>query len=371
MGDQHGTPHFTPGLELAEDFFREAVAPIIASEHPGLEYTAALIGCGSEVLGLDDEMSTDHHWGPRVMLFLRPADLDRSGRDIGALLSDRLPRSFRDYPTSFAEPDPGDHGVQRLAPTTTGPVHHRVEMFTIAGFFQSYLGIGIDEELRPEDWLTLPQQKLRSICAGRVFRDDLDLDAVRARLAWYPHDVWLYMLASGWARIGQEEHLMGRAGSVGDDIGSAVIAGRLVRDVMRLTFMMERRYPPYAKWLGAAFAELDSAPALRPALTETLRATSWQARESGLCAAYRVIADMHNRLALTETLPVEPSPFWGRPFRVIHAGLFEEALKAAIDDPGVRAIAARGCIGGIDLLTDNTYLLEDQTRRAALRELYR
>lgn len=27
----------------------------------GLEYTTALIGQGSEVLGFDDEMSSDHH----------------------------------------------------------------------------------------------------------------------------------------------------------------------------------------------------------------------------------------------------------------------------------------------------------------------
>jgi hypothetical protein len=34
-----------------------------------------------------------------------------------------------------------------------------------------------------------------------------------------------------WNRIGQEEHLMGRADR-GDEIGSAIIAARLVRDLM-------------------------------------------------------------------------------------------------------------------------------------------
>jgi hypothetical protein len=74
---------------------------------------------------------------------------------------------------------------------------------------------------------------------------------MRERLAYYPRDVWLYLLAAGWARIGQEEHLMGRAGTVGDEVGSALIGARLVRDIMRLAFIMERTYAPCAKWFAA------------------------------------------------------------------------------------------------------------------------
>ena len=48
-----------------------------------------------------------------------------------------------------------------------------------------------------------------------------------AKFAYYPHDVWLYLMAAGWSRIGQEERLMGRAGLVGDELRSAVIGARL------------------------------------------------------------------------------------------------------------------------------------------------
>ena len=37
-----------------------------------------------------------------------------------------------------------------------------------------------------------------------------------------------------------------------------MVAARLVRDLMRLSFLLERRYAPYSKWLGSAFAKLDS-----------------------------------------------------------------------------------------------------------------
>ena len=107
---------------------------------------------------------------------------------------------------------------------------------------------------------------------------------MRERLAFYPRDVWLYLLAAGWARIGQEEHLMGRAGSVGDEVGAALIAARLVRDVMRLGFLMERQYPPYPKWFGTAFRRLACAERLLPALERTLQATTWQdTRDRGSC----------------------------------------------------------------------------------------
>ena len=220
--ERNNKPVFIPGLELARGFYQEAVAPILERHAPDVEYSAALIGPGSEVLGFDDSMSADHHWGPRVMIFLRRAVLKARGQEIRDLLGKNLPHTFRGYSTNWTEPDPNDKGVQRLGNVAEGLVNHRIEMFTINGFFEQYMGLDVDKPLRAMDWLTLPWQKLRSISAGQVFRDDLDLARIRDRLGWYPHDVWLYVLASCWSRIGEEEHLMGRAGLVGDEMGSSI-----------------------------------------------------------------------------------------------------------------------------------------------------
>ena len=362
--------HFLSGLQLGEAFYHEAVRPLLDAHFPGLAHAAALIGSGSEILGFDDAMSADHHFGPRVMLFLRADDHVRLARPIWQMMAAALPYTFYGYPTNFSAPDPEDNGVQLLEAVTSGPVNHRVEVHTVAGFVADYLALELTLPLTPADWLTLPRQRLRAFTAGAVYHDEVGLGEVRAGLTWYPRDIWLYLLASGWARIGQEEHLMGRAGLVGDEIGAALIGARLVRDVMRLCFLMERTYAPYAKWFGTAFARLSCAPAYLPALEAALHARSWSDREHHLATAYEGLAKQHNRLGLTAPLPEQTRMFFGRPFRVMALHGFADALLGAITDPAVCAIAQHPLIGNIDLLSDNTDLLENTLWRARLRHLY-
>lgn len=363
-------PGSISGLQLSERFYREAVRPLVEQYDPRLAHAAALLGNGSEVLGYDDAMSTDHHWGPRVMLFVQPDDYKRAALELPPLLAERLPRSFGGFPTNFSPPDPLDHGVQLLQEAAAGPVNHRVEVFTPAQFIRQQLNYDLKQPLEPIDWLTFPEQRLLSITAGAVFYDDIGLEPVRSLFAYYPRDVWRYLLAATWARIGQEEHLMGRAGYAGDELGSALIAARLVRDVMRLCFLMERTYAPYAKWFGTAFRRLRCGPELYPVLQQVLAADVWQAREEHLCAAYRYAARLHNALGLTEPLPQEARQFFGRPFRVIALHGFAEALCAQIQEPQMAALAQSRLIGSVDLFSDNVDLVESTELRPTLRTLY-
>ena len=291
------------------------------------------------------------------MLFLSAADRAQWADAIDAALRQELPYAFLGYSTNFSPPDPADNGVQRLQPIEQGPVNHRVTLHTAADFVAEILGFDLTRPLEPADWLTFPTQKLRTLTAGAVYHDGAGLEAVRSRFAFYPHDVWLYLLAAGWARIGQEEHLMGRAGSVGDDVGAALIAARLVRDVMRLCFLMERQYAPYPKWFGTAFSRLACAEELLPHLRRTLHAHSWQEAEAGLVPAYEALARLHNSLGLTPPLPETVRSFWGGPSRLWRCTALpmrccpKSATRLCSASP-------RPPIGGIDLISDNTDLLE-------------
>jgi hypothetical protein len=361
---------FRPGLELCQRWYEEAVRPVLAAHFPGLPYAAARIGAGSEVLGFDTAMSMDHDWGPHLQLFLRDADAPLMPA-VGEALVRELPPSFAGFPVRLSEPgqQQDEHDAAGRPPD---PRHDAVWLTTCRAFCWAHLRYDSDAPLSAADWLTIPAQRLLEASAGAVYHDDAgELTALRARLAYYPHDVWLYLLAAGWARIGQEEHLMPRAGSVGDELGSALIGSRLVRDVMGLCFLMERRYAPYPKWFGSAFRRLACAAELSPLLWEAQRAGTWQEREAALAGAYAVLARMHNALGLTAPLPEAVSPFHDRPFQVIHGERFAEALRAQIASDEVRQIAARSAIGGIDQWSDNTDLRAHIALRPALLALYR
>lgn len=361
-------PDFIPGLVLCGHYYREAVRPILDAGFPGLRHSAALLGPGSEVLGFDTEMSTDHDWGPRLLLFLEEEDHARLQAPLREALSHRLPRLFRGYPTGTL---PNDDGTRRFDAAADGPIHHAVQIVTLSGFLQSTLHYDRNATPGALDWLTFTQQELRTMTAGAVYHDEVGLQAVRDRFAWYPHDIWLYLLASVWTRIGQEEHLTGRAGFVGDELGASLIASRLIRDLMRLCFLLEREYAPYPKWFGTAFGRLACAAAIAPLLNRVQRAATWQEREEPLVAAYEKVAALQNARGLTGPLPEQAGTFHNRPFRVIHLGSgFAGALTAQIRDPEVRKIADSRLIGSIEQFSDSTDLLCAHDRRQALRGLY-
>jgi len=330
---------FIPGLDLAGAFFAEVVRPLLDEAYPRLSYAAALLGAGSEVLGYDTARSTDHDWGPRLQLFLAAGDAGRPAAEITAMLARRLPPAFRGYPTAFPvtrEPD----GVGR----------HRVEVTGLDEWLAGRLGFDPRPPITVTDWLATPTQRLAEVTGGRVFHDGPgDLGAVRARLSWYPDDVWRYVLACQWQRVSQEEAFPGRCAEAGDELGSAVVTARLARDLMRLCLLMRRRYPPYSKWLGTAFARLPEAAALAPLLTAAVTATGWPDRQRH--RACETAAARHNELGLTPPLDTRTRGFYDRPYQVIEAGRFTEALRRSITDTEVRDLPVTGAV---DQFIDNT-----------------
>ncbi|MEN3611828.1 DUF4037 domain-containing protein [Plantactinospora sp. ZYX-F-223] len=341
---------FVPGLRLCRLFYTEAVRPLLAEAYPGLRHAAARLGPGSEVLGFDTERSVDHDWGPRLTLFLSPDDLARYGERIPTLLSERLPKQVGGWPTHFVPAA----GRAQVPAATDGPVAHLVQVTELGAWCDAQLGFDPRLGVRAFDWLATPAQLLAEVTGGAVFHDDLgELTALRERLRWYPEDVWRYLLACQWARIGQEEPFVGRAAEAGSEAGSRVLAARLARDVMRLCLLLARRYPPYGKWLGSAFAALPETSAVAAALDEALTGDA-VARQAALCTAYEAAGAWQNRLGLAE--PVDPTRrrFHDRPYPVIGADRFAAALLARITDPEIAGLPP---IGGIDQYVDSTPVL--------------
>jgi Domain of unknown function (DUF4037) len=361
-------PKFIPGLELCGLFYKSEVKPILNKEFPDLRYSAALIGWGSEVLGFDTALSRDHHWGPRVLIFLSVKDYSTFKDKISRVLSNNLSHEFLGYSTNYSTPEP--NGVRHPIKITRGPVNHMINIFTVNSFFEARLGFDPSKKIEVVDWLTFPQQRLLELVSGAVFHDGLgELRQTRRKLKFFPRDVWLYLLAAQWKRISQEEAFVGRAGDIGDELGSQVVAARMVREIMKLTFLMEKQYAPYSKWLGAAFTRLKTGAKLTPILQRVLLAKTWKERERNLAQAYSIVAKKHNALKITKPLPTNVTKYFDRPYLVIHGDTFARSIKKAIKDPKVRKIKTD--VGSIDQFTDSTDLIQDLSLGRQLGIVYR
>lgn len=358
---------FIKGLDLCESFYFDIVKPLLDKNYPNLKYSAGLLGYGSDVLGYDDAVSTDHMWGPRLYLFLEKDSLDRDRESLTELFSDKFPYEYKGYPTHYTKPDPNDNGVRRLERIDAGRVDPLMFYHTVEGYFKEYLGADIYAEPSEIDWLTFSEHRLLAITSGSVFRDDLGLESVRSRFEYYPGDVRLFMAASLWSMIGEEEAFVGRCGDIGDERGSRLIAARIVQRIMRLAFLTERKYAPYPKWFGSAFTELPIAGKLAPMLDEVLRAAGWKAREDALFKAYELLIERFGDFGVTLPEEAKPGSYFGRKYRVIHADVIAAGFAGSIKSPSLKKLPLAG---SVSQFTDVNALSDDPLIRERLKRFY-
>ncbi|MGH3703713.1 MAG: DUF4037 domain-containing protein [Agromyces sp.] len=338
------------GIDISRAFFTELVGPVLESLLPEGSFAAGRLGAGSDVLGLDDETSRDHDWGLRLSVFV--AAEDQVAPTVHAL-DDELPAMFRGLPIRFAFT--GESGAR-----------HHVDVLTVSRFVSATIGFDPSTHPPTSDWLSVTGQAALEVTAGPVFFDGSgELSRARDALSWYPDDVWRYVVACDWARLAQEMPFMGRAADVGDEIGSRLISARLAQIVMHLTFLLERRWPPYSKWFGTLWSTLPGADDLRPALKAMLTGADHASRENGAAAALEVLLSRQKRLGLSDA-PLATVPFWDRPY--LHpAPEIAEQLMAGISDQEVRSLPLG--LGSIEQRTDNVDLLvRPQLRRRFVRE---
>jgi hypothetical protein len=337
---------FVPGTTLNEGFYRDVIEPGLRS----IPHSAALLGWGSDVLGYDDARSTDHGWGPRLKVFVAAEDVAGAIERVEAV----IPEEYAGWRVRF-----GWEGM---------PDRHFVEVSVLSDWVVAQLGVDALSPLATVDWLLMPQQQVIGVVSGAVYADPRgELARLRTALMWYPDQVWRWLLACQWTKISQEEAFVGRSAEAGDELGSAVLAGRLVRELMRLAFLQQRRYAPYSKWLGTAFSRLAGAPELAPVLRTALGAPAYREREEALVTAYEHLGRAQNALALHEPVDATARDYHTRPFRVLHADRFADALVATVDDPVLSALPQ---VGSVDQWVDSSDVLSEPEHASELRSFY-
>ena len=372
------------GVVLAREFHADVVGPLLSRAMPGLGYAAGRLGSGSDVLGLDDEMSRDHDWGCRLTLLVDEDASDQVPR-ISRMLEEELPERFGEFPVRFPV-------------TWDSAVSHRVEVATVADCAASRLGVDPTRGLSVLDWLSVTGQSVLEVTAGPVFTDRTrTLASVRSALTWYPPDVERYVLAAGWGRLCQLLPMVGRSAARGDELGSRLLSAQLAGDVAWLAFALSRRWAPYAKWRGTAFRSLPVAGRLAPLLDAAVAgggadggsggsggggagwrdrgdgagsgdgAGGWRDREGALAAACEVLLDIQRDRGLPAPAAAV-IPFFSRPYCAVD-GAVAEGLLAGITDPDVARLPAM--VGCIEQWVDSVEVLSSPGRRAALQAAYR
>ncbi|HZX04506.1 DUF4037 domain-containing protein [Kribbella sp.] len=336
---------FVTAQELSAGFYTEVVGPAVGST----SHAAGLLGWGSDVLGYDTTRSMDHDWGPRLVVLVDQTEVEPVLKRIEAA----LPDEYRGFPVRFG--------------SSVHAVEHRVTVASLSDWLRGHLGFDASQGISVEDWLVTPQQQFLGVVKGQVYADDGRLAPVRAAVAWYPDEVWRWLMACQWARIAQEEPFVQRTHEVGDELGSQVVAARLARDVMRLALLQSRQYAPYTKWLGTAFARLKHPDGLDTALAEAVAAGNFADRERALVTAYELVGGRHNALGITAELDPVPRPFFDRPAQVLDAGRFAEACHATVADPQLKRV---GPIGAIDQFVDSTDVLSNPSAYRRLRGVF-
>jgi hypothetical protein len=136
---------------------------------------------------------------------------------------------------------------------------------------------------------------------------------------------------------------------------------------MRLALLIDRRYAPYQKWLGTAFARGRHVDDLPRRLASVVAARDVTARESALAGAYTCLAQRHNDAGITEGLDPAIRSYHTRPAQVLMAERFAGACLATVTDPLLRDLPL---IGAVDQAVDSVDLLSTPQLWRRLAALY-
>lgn len=359
-------PDFQKGKDLCRDFYREAVKPILEQYFPKIPYSAGLLGYGSDVLGYDDMVSTDHMWGPRLYLFFREEDLVYR-QHIWDALCENLPERFHGWLVNFSEPDSQDNGVRHPEPSQNGRVCPLIWLETLRGFLKSYLGDGEPEKWDCVDWLLCSEHRLLATSAGELYQDKLEMQSLLDCLHFYPPTVQRYLMASCWAAVAEEQAFLRRCGDRGDEIGSRLVCGRMSERLMRICFLCCGRYAPYSKWFGTAFAELPIDPEIGRSIQAALAANTLDERETAMVQAQLLTAALQDQTGMAPPQNLQPVSYFGRNIRVIYADRMANALKDSLRGTELEGVPL---IGSMSQTANLLPLYENTAMRQKIRSLY-
>ncbi len=231
------------GLETAKQYYEIYGRQMIRGQFPErADQTAAgLVGYGSECLGFDDEISTDHDYGPSFCIWLPRELYQQCGKEMQAAY-DALPKEFMGCSARVEE----------------GQGKGRVGVLCLEDFYLEILGTDRVPETEAE-WFSLSEAALSTATNGAVFEDPCG-KFTRIReglLSYYPQEVWLKKLAESLARAAQAgQYNYARAMKRGERIAAEIALTEFVKETMQIVYLLNKKYAPFYKWMHRGMKEL-------------------------------------------------------------------------------------------------------------------
>ncbi|MBO0992025.1 DUF4037 domain-containing protein [Bacillus sp. SD088] len=341
---------FIQGRTLSSQFYREIIQPLLVN----IPHDAVLVGEGSDVLGFDQPISTDHDWGPRVTIFVSKNNEIHSIRN--RILAN-LPEKFLGYSTSIDEDT------------------SNIQVITAKEWLQNNLGIKDIHALSYDDWLSFPQQHLLQFVGGISFADSLgDYKKAKQILSWYPDDVWRWAMASQWYLIWASERLIQRTLEAKDYLGSQLIVQKVVRYIIEMWFLQNKQYKPYDKWLGSAFGKIAGSDFFREKSWEIFSTNDKNKQIELLQQMLVRLGENHNRLRLSKVInPTIVSYEVGinnavRHYKTFNSSAYKDACTESIEDPTLQKLIFVGTVDQMTNVSDAMINFSDWTK--ILREGY-
>ncbi len=220
------------GLSLCEAYFKEneqGLIDIVGDDYQHI--SVGLCGQGSECFGFDDDLSTDHDFGPGFCIFLNDEYYDKYGEALSSYY-DSLTKEF--------------NGVTRV---TSQFGEGRVGVIRTEDFYYSSLGVDVGP-LTLFQWYGLSEDRLAMVTNGRIFHEgDDEFMQMRRALSFFPEDVFLKKLSSRFAAMSQSgQYNYARCLKRGDDVSAYFALSVFMQNAISAIYLLRGKYMPFYKW---------------------------------------------------------------------------------------------------------------------------
>jgi len=290
---------FIPGLKLSRMLFEEEISSIMEDKFPNLQYAATSLGPCSEILGLDDKISMDHQWGPKIGIVISDTNYAKYSNEIMKTFKEILPPNFKGLNMMWAKPGIDIHNTNEKA-------LYNIYITTLPGILNFH---GKIKRIPFEDtkWLGVSEQHLLEFTSGEVYIDNIgELTKAREFLSYYPDNVLKYLLMMDWSAIGGDWFPMGRMVMKGDDLGLRIQTAKIVQHMMRIAFRLSKKYYPYRKWFGTIFKSLPIASKLEPLLLDLTQEGDWKKIEEKICIIDGILLNEQNKMSIMPKINIIP-----------------------------------------------------------------